>query len=118
MSRFEAVFFEEKDKVPVSDFLKGQTRKVREKLYRFISILEEKGHNMPYAYAEKLTHSEVWELKIPFGKNEYRIFYFYDHEKIVLVHTLIKKTNQTPLGDLDLAEKRRKQYLKQKGESE
>lgn len=94
----------------------GETKKVREKLYKFIAVLEEKGPGMPYEYAEKLTHSELWELKIPFRKNEYRIFYFYDLRRIVLVHGFLKKTNKTPQAELDLADKRRNEYFKQKGE--
>ncbi len=116
MNKFEVIFFEEKGDAPVRTFLIGEIRKVRLKLYRFITILGEKAFSMPYEYAEKLTHSELWELKIPFRKNEYRIFYCYDGQKIVLLHAFLKKTDKTPLAELDLAEKRRKQYLKQKGE--
>ena len=114
MLRFEVEFYEEKGKYPVEEFLKNLIKKEKIKIYKFIDLLEEKGLEMPYGYCKKLTHSELWELKIDYGTNTFRIFYIYDNNKIILLHAIRKKTNETPISDLKLAEKRMNDYFKNK----
>ncbi len=115
MLKFEAEFYEEKGISPVEEFLTNLIKKEKIKIYKFIDLLEEKGLEMPYDYCKKLTHSELWELKINCGTNTFRIFYIYDNNKIILLHAIRKKTDKTPISDLKLAEKRMNYYLENKG---
>jgi phage-related protein len=116
MHRFEVIFYEEKNKCPVKEFLENLTEKEKIKIYKFIALLEEKGLDMPYKYCKKLTHSELWELKIAHRTDIFRIFYFYYGDKIILLHAIRKKTDETPISDLELSEKRRNIILKNKGD--
>lgn len=111
MLKFQAEFFKEKERYPVKDFLGNLPNKAKVKVTQFISLLEEKGTEMPYKYCKKLTHSELWELKIDYRTNTYRIFFFYQGRNIILLHGISKKTNETPKGDIELAEKRMKAWL-------
>jgi len=70
---------------------------------------------MPPSYCKKLTHSNLWELKIDYGTNAYRIFFFYNDRTIILLHGISKKTNSTPLADLELSEKRMTEWLTRRG---
>jgi phage-related protein len=106
MYKFEAVFYEEKNKCPVEEFLKNLTEKEKIKVYKFIKLLEEKAIDMPYKYCKKFKDSKLWELIIDYGTNTFRIFYFYHKDKIILLHAIRKKTNETPSEDKELAEKR------------
>ena len=67
---------------------------------------------------KKLT-DEIWEFRTLFNKTHYRLFAFWDKTEqidtvVVSTHGLIKKTDKTPLGDLDKAERLRKLFLDKK----
>lgn len=54
-----------------------------------------------------------------FNKTYYRLFAFWDKSEkietvVVSTHGLIKKTDKTPKGDLDKAERLRKRYFELK----
>lgn len=55
----------------------------------------------------------IWERRP--GVN--RIFYFYfRHNKIVLLHQFRKKTNKTPQSEIAQAKRKRDDFLKRNGE--
>ena len=67
----------------------------------------------------KKLNGEIWEFRTLYNKTYYRLFAFWDKtEKIdtivISTHGLIKKTDKTPLGDIDKAERLRKLYFQQK----
>ena len=67
---------------------------------------------------KKLT-DEIWEFRTLFNKTHYRLFAFWDKTDIIdtvviSAHGIIKKTDKTPQGDLDKAERLRNLYLEQK----
>jgi phage-related protein len=67
---------------------------------------------------KKLT-DEIWEFRTLFNKTHYRLFAFWDktgntNTVVISTHGLIKKTDKTPQGDLDKAERLRKLYMEQK----
>ena len=67
---------------------------------------------------KKLT-DEIWEFRTFFNKTHYRLFAFWDRSDnidtfVISTHGLIKKTDKTPQGHLEKAERLRKLYLEQK----
>ena len=67
---------------------------------------------------KKLT-GEIWEFRTLYNKIHYRLFAFWDKSDmkdtvVISTHGLIKKTDKTPQGDLDKAERLRKKYLELK----
>ena len=62
---------------------------------------------MGQPYIEKLTGSDVWELRIRHGSNYYRILYFASSgRRFVLLHAFLKKTAKTPKNELEIAQNR------------
>ena len=64
---------------------------------------------------KKLTN-EIWEFRTLFNKTHYRLFAFWTKTEktdtvVISTHGIIKKTDKTPHGDLDKAERLRKLYL-------
>lgn len=60
-----------------------------------------------------------WEFRTLFNKTHYRLFAFWDKSEntdilVISTHGLIKKTDKTPQGDLDKAERLRKKYFELK----
>ncbi|HET6556462.1 MAG TPA: type II toxin-antitoxin system RelE/ParE family toxin [Prolixibacteraceae bacterium] len=67
----------------------------------------------------KKLKGEIWEFRTLYNKTHYRLFAFWDHtaksKTIVLAtHGLIKKTDKTPQGDIEKAERIRKRYFELK----
>jgi phage-related protein len=108
--KFKVVLYEEDGTFPIENFLRDLPLKTRAKVSAMVSLLEEKGNEMPFEYSKKLKGSPLWELKISHGTNIYRIFYFFSKRLIILVHGFSKKTDDTPKSDLELAEKRMNEW--------
>ena len=108
--KFKVQFLEE-----AAVFLDNIDEKAREKIIyniRKAQITLDKEHF-------KKLNDEVWEFRTLFNKTNYRLFAFWDktdkHDTVVIsTHGLIKKTDKTPQGDIDKAEKMRTIYFEQK----
>lgn len=71
---------------------------------------------VPSSYFKKLAGTEeIWECKMQFGSNAYRIFCFFDSNSVVvLTHGFVKKTQKTPQREIELAEAYRRDYLQRR----
>jgi phage-related protein len=109
---YRVLFFEEsRGRYPVKEFLTDIPEKAQLKAEGFISLLEESGPRMPALYCEKLGyHKDLYQLQFKFQRKAYRIFYFFSGKTIVLLHGIVKKTNQTPISDIDLSKRRMEEY--------
>jgi phage-related protein len=58
---------------------------------------------------------DLWECRIKLGSNIYRIFAFWDGHQIVLTHGIVKKTQKTPLKEIEKAEAYKRDYWQSKG---
>lgn len=56
--------------------------------------------------------SGLWEVRTGLPDRIARVIFFVNDEVIVLLHGLIKKSRKTPPADLDLAKKRKAEFLK------
>jgi phage-related protein len=102
----------EDGKCPVQDFLDALPGKVAWVL-RLLEDLE----IVPVTYFKKLIGTEdIWECRIQYGSNIYRIFCFFDsHSAIILIHGFEKKSMKTPRHEIERAETYRRDYLNRKG---
>ncbi len=68
---------------------------------------------VPSTYFKKLTGADnIWECRVQYGSNIYRIFCFFDsHSVVVLTHGLVKKSQKTPQREIERAELYRKDFL-------
>ncbi len=57
----------------------------------------------------------IYEIRIEVGSNIYRVFCFFDDDKlVVLLHGLQKKTQKTPRNEIEQAKKLRRNYYEDK----
>jgi len=108
--KFKVQFLED-----AKDFLDNLADKPREKIIYNIR----KAQMTQDKELFKKLNGEIWEFRTLYNKTHYRLFAFWDKtEKIdtivISTHGLIKKTDKTPLGDIDKAERLRKLYFQQK----
>ena len=56
--------------------------------------------------------SGLFEIRVEVGSDIFRVFSFFDKGKlIILVNGFQKKTQKTPINEIELAEKLKKQYF-------
>jgi phage-related protein len=113
--RMTIVFFKECDgSVPVNDWLDGEVvqRDVRiaAKCRVRIALLREHGNALRRPFADYLRDG-IYELRIAFGRVNYRILYFFhqDNEVVVLAHGLTKEA-EVPCRDIELALQRKSTF--------
>ena len=112
----EIIFYEkENGRCPVEEFLDDLEINIVKKITWTLKIIEEIDI-VPKTYFKKLESTEeIWEVRIKFASNIYRIFSFWDKNNIiVLTHGLIKKTQKTPAKEIKQAEEYRRDYLRRK----
>jgi len=89
---------------PVLEYIEGLRDKEEAKTLKYIEFLRlEKGYlEEPYSRHVK---GKIRELRVDFGRNRHRIFYFVFIKKtIVLLHAFLKKTAKTPISEIKKAE--------------
>jgi len=97
---------------PIVDFLDSLPRKHKAKAFWELDLLADKGLELKEPYAKHI-EDELWELRIKFASDISRVFYFIPTEtKIVLLHGFIKKTDKTPVNEIETAKKRLVDYRK------
>jgi len=111
------IFYRTEDgKCLVQDFLDTLPGKVAQKVAWALRLLEDL-EMVPGTYFKKLIGTEdIWECRIQYGSNIYRIFCFFDsHSVVILTHGFEKKSMKTPTGEIHRAETYRRDYLNRKG---
>ena len=106
--KWEIDFYQDSQgNIPVQDFICQQSAKVEAKIYRYIDLLQEFGLSLGQPYIKKLVGSGVWELKIRYSSNRYRILYVASSgRRFILLHAFLKKTAKTPKNELEIAQNR------------
>lgn len=89
----------------VKDFVDKLPKIPGTKLGRQLDLLEEFGNELGMPHVKSLGDG-LLELRVR-GKQEVRVFYaFIVGKRIILLHGFIKKTQETPKKELDIARKR------------
>ena len=101
----------ETGRFPVVEFINSLDAKSRAKIAKTLDLLEEFGIDLGMPFARHL-EKQLWELRIRHGRNRYRIIYFLATGRaFVLLHGFTKKSGPVPKRDMEIAGKRRDDYL-------
>lgn len=75
---------------------------------------------VPVQYLKKLRGTEdLWEIRAQQGGNAFRILGFFEPSRVlVLTHGFAKKRQKIPSRELEVAESRRREYLKRRARHE
>ena len=116
LAKFEVEYFEKQDgSIPVEEFLLSQDLKMRAKIYRLLSLLEEFGNTLREPYSKSLKDG-IFEIRAKQGTDISRVLYFFVvGQKIILTNGFVKKTQKTPSEEIELAKKYRKDYEDRRG---
>jgi phage-related protein len=99
------------------DFYLEQPEKVQEKIEYVLKIIRNV-QNVPKKFLDHITGTEgLYEIRIEFEGNIYRIFCCFDKGKlVVLFNGFQKKSQKTPKNEIDLALKLKDEYFNSKTE--
>lgn len=117
--KFNIEFYEKQNgEIPAEIFLNSQDKKMRAKLVGLMEILQEYGNQLREPYSKHLTDG-IFELRGKTGSNIARILYFFYFEgKIIITNGFVKKTQKTPVSEIETAKKYRNDYLERCGRNE
>jgi phage-related protein len=97
---------------PIEDFLDTLSDKQFEKVGWVLRLIKEIEH-IPKEYYKKLKNTDdIWEIRIQFGSNIFRLLCFnFGNKVVVLTNGFAKKTQKVPRQEIVLAEKRKRDYF-------
>jgi phage-related protein len=109
------IFYKTVDgKCPVQEFLDSLPGKVAQKIAWVLRLLEDL-ERVPSFYFKKLVGTEeIWGCRIQFGSNAYRIFCFFIGNTVVLTHGFAKRTQKTPIHEIERAAAYRREFLRRR----
>lgn len=98
------------------DFLLDQPQKVQDKIFKIIEAIETL-ERVPSNYLKHLIGTDgLYEARIQLGSNIWRVFCFFDGDKlVVLMNGFQKKTQKTPKNQIEKALSIMAEYYEQKG---
>jgi len=97
------------------DFLEQLKPEVQRKI-NWTLLLIATIERVPEKYFKHMTGtSGIYEIRVEVGSDIFRVFSFFDKgQLIILLNGFQKKTQKTPKGEIELAEKLIKQYFDEK----
>ncbi len=99
-------------KCPVKEHLDSLTDVQATKIAWVLKLIRDLDQ-IPSKYFKKLVKTDdIWEARVDVGRNTFRLLgFFHGRELIILTNFFQKKSQKTPLKEIRLAEKRKKEYL-------
>ncbi len=97
------------------DFYNSQPKKVQSKIDWTIDLVKTL-KVVPKVYFDHMTGTDgIWEIRVQVGNNIFRVFCCFDEGNLViLLSGFQKKTQKTPQGEIDKAERLKKEYFDEK----
>lgn len=98
-----------------NEFYSKQTFKVKRKIIWTLELIEEIEH-IPETYIKHVEGTDgLYEIRIKFSSNIYRVFCFFDKGKLVVTaNGFQKKSQKTPKNEIEKALAIKKEYENEK----
>ena len=95
------------------DFMKKLSDKERMKIRRALLLFSDT-EKIPSHFIKYL-EDDIYEIRVNYGSNEFRILFIYDGEKLVILFNAFrKKTQKTPRSEINKAKRLKKEYYEYK----
>jgi len=95
----------------VKEFIDTRKDRDQAKIFSWLSLLVERGPDLPRPYADLLTDG-IHELRLKLSGDQVRILYFFCYkEYIILTHVFTKQTDVVPPSEIKRAQKCRDDFL-------
>lgn len=95
---------------PVSEFFDTLEHNSQSKILRILHNIREYGLDSVIPHIKKLSGTSFWEIRI-LGKDSIRVIYVVPAKfQVIVLHGFKKKTQKTPVKELEIASKRHIEY--------
>lgn len=102
-------------KEPVAEFLDDLPTGARAKVVKMLDRLAEYGVLLDEPYTRQI-RGKIRELRIKDNLGHVRVLYFtFTGRRFILLHGFLKKMDKTPVREIELAEKRMKDFIDRYG---
>jgi len=99
----------------LTDFFNDLPVKTRARVVKLVNLLAEYGVLLKEPYTRQIK-SKIRELRVKDNLGHVRVFYFtFSGRRFVLLHGFLKKSDKTPEREIELAEKRMKDFIERYG---
>lgn len=98
---YEIIFYDENNSDPITKFITKCDSKLQAKIIRELDLLEKYGLKVGMPHVKKISKN-LYELRV-LGKINIRLIFTCNKEKFYILHVFKKKSNKTPLKELNLA---------------
>lgn len=107
MNDWELVYYETATgDSPVEDYLRSLPKPDGARAARELNLLERQGTRLEMPHVRPIQGTSLWELRIR-GRIQHRVFYVaVQGRRILLLHAFMKKSQKTPLREIDIAQRR------------
>jgi len=96
------------------EFFHKQSRKVKNKITWTIGLLKYL-EVIPEKYFKHIEETDLYEIRIGFGNNIFRIFCFFDKDRLIIIlNGFQKKTQKTPKNEIERALRLKQEYYEDK----
>ena len=114
--QWEVEFYKDRNNHnPLKEFLDDLPVAVRAKVVRILALLAEQGVLLKEPYTRQI-RNKIRELRIKDNLGHIRVLYFtFTGKRFVLLHGFLKKTDKTPEREIEVAEKRMKDFIERYG---
>jgi phage-related protein len=109
----EIVFYRTRaGRSPVQEYIAALSKKQARRIWDVLDAVRTLEH-VPAAYLKKLAGTDgLWEVRVSAGRDAFRLLSFFHGMNVVVVLTgFAKKTEKTPLLEIQVAHRRRRDYL-------
>jgi phage-related protein len=96
---------------PVQEFIASLPRKSADRLLKVVDAVRQLDV-VPQQYLKKLTGTgDLWEIRAQHDRQAFRLLGFFENARlVVLVSGFVKKTEEVPVHEIALAQRRRRDY--------
>lgn len=101
---YRVTFYKEsKGKRPVLEYIELLTEKEQTKIFKYIEFLRVHKGVLDEPYSRHI-EGKIRELRVDFARNRHRVFYFiFVNRNIIFLNAFLKKTEKTPVFEIDKA---------------
>jgi len=112
MGEYTCIFYETQDrKSPVEEFIESLDEETQNKFILKQQLLEDLGPQLRYPHTDHIGEG-IFELRFKGKEGQARVlFFFFYGKRIIFTHGFVKKTQKTPRKEIEIALKRRKDFL-------
>ncbi len=113
---WEVEFYKDRlGREPVPEFLNDLPSGTRAKVVKLIALLSEQGVLLKEPYTRQI-RGKLRELRVHDHLGHVRVFYFtFTGRRFILLHGFLKKTDKTPVREIEIAEKRMRDFMERYG---